>query len=410
MKAFFAAVKRSPKLAALTAALVGAVIVPAALMAWGPDRPTYTMASPADHVTFNSITDNPNHGDERNFVQIKDATAGGNYGEDVNLVPGHEYSVYVFYHNNASSTLNDSGVGIAHGAAMRVQMPATVSAGQEGRVTGIVSATNANPQQVWDEAYGHAAQDVALRYESGSAVINSLGAVNGQALPDSLITSGTPIGFDALNGELPGCTHYEGYVVFKFKAVAPNFSVEKTVSKAGANAFAKSINVNPSDEVEYSIQYKNTGTVEQDNVVFKDKLPAGVVYEPGTTKFVDSTTNGQWKNTADNNVVTGTGLNLGNYAPGSNAYVDFKAKIVDESKLPKCGANTLVNTATVETANGSQSDTASVVVNKVCQGVPPELPQTGTSDGILTITGMGALTAGLAYALRSARIRNLLRG
>ena len=41
----------------------GAVTVIAATsalvaFAWGPSRTTYTMAKPADHITFNSIVDN----------------------------------------------------------------------------------------------------------------------------------------------------------------------------------------------------------------------------------------------------------------------------------------------------------------------------------------------------------------
>ena len=76
-----------------------------------------------------------------------------------------------------------------------------------------------------------------------------------------------------------------------------------------------------------------------------------------------------------------------------------------------CGTNTVVNRATANTANGTKADTANVVVNKPCNvPVPvPELPQTGPAEGILTIAGLAALTAGIAYAVRSNRVRNLLR-
>lgn len=413
MTAFFNAVKRSPKLAALTAALVGVVVVPAALMAWGPsNRPTYTMANSAPHVTFNSITDNPKAGDERNFVGMREAGVG-NFRDDVALQPGKEYEVSVFYHNNANQILNDAAhnyAGIAQNAAMRVEMPANVKAGTEARITGYVSASNAQPQQVWDEAKGQATQDMDFRYVQGSAKVVSAGAVNGQIMPDSLFTTGAKLGFDALDGTLPGCTEFQGWVIFRFKTVAPEFSVEKTVSKVGANAFSKSINVNAGDELEYKIQYKNTGSVKQENVVVHDQLPAGVEYTPGTTALANTLTGGKWQKTTDNNIVTSTGLNIGTYAPNSNAYVSFKAKVVDASKLPKCGVNTLTNKVTVTTRDGKKSDTANVVVTKVCQGVPAELPETGPAEGALTIVGLGGLTASLAYAVRSPRIRNLLRG
>ena len=59
---------------------------------------------------------------------------------------------------------------------------------------------------VWDEAYGKASHgDVALRYVPGTAKIFSNGAVNGQALSDNLFKNGTPLGYDKLDGNLPGC-------------------------------------------------------------------------------------------------------------------------------------------------------------------------------------------------------------
>ena len=77
--------------AAAVAALAFAVVaVPAGLLAWGPSRPTFTMANPAPYVTFNSITDATNYGDERNFVMIQGAD--GKYTDDVTIENGKEYS------------------------------------------------------------------------------------------------------------------------------------------------------------------------------------------------------------------------------------------------------------------------------------------------------------------------------
>ena len=107
------------KLLVKVAALTFSVIIMAAIVptvhAWGPERPTYTNESPSDHVTFNSITDNIAIGDERNFVRI--AEAGINYElvDTLAIEPGKEYIVYIYYHNNAASNLNSTGVGIANG-------------------------------------------------------------------------------------------------------------------------------------------------------------------------------------------------------------------------------------------------------------------------------------------------------
>ena len=375
MKKLIAAIRRAPRRVAALAVIASAVLVPAALFAWGPDRPTFTVESPAPYVTFNSITNNPQWGDERNFVEIKDAAASNStYSDNTQLQPGHDYAVTVFYHNNAASNLNDAEhnyKGIAKDAFMRVQMPATVKAGQKATITGFVGASNANPGQVWDEAYGSSANDVALRYVPGSATIYSNGAVNGKTLPDNLYTTGTPLGYDALDGTLPGCNQYAGYVTFKIHVDQPNFEVQKTVSKAGANTYSESVTALPGDEVDYKIKYLDTGTTQQDNVVVRDTLPAGLTYENGTTQISASFTNNQWKPITDDSV-TGKGINLGSFAPGGAGYVKFRAKVTDNDKLKDCGVNTLINTAYADTDNGSKHDTANVTVSKTCEEKQPK--------------------------------------
>ncbi len=445
MKAFVDAIKRSPKLAILTGVLAAAIIVPASLLAWGPDRPTFTWANPSDHVTFNSITDNPVYGDERNFVRIKEASQPNSaYTDDIQFEAGKEYDIYVYYHNNAKTSLNASGVGVATDAKLRMEMPLIVKAGQTAAINGYISASNATPQTVWDSARGTASQDVALRYIPDSATINNFGAINGQKLPSNLWTTGTPLGYNNLDGVVPGCNEYSGYVKMRIVVDAPGFEVQKTVSKSGESKYSESVNVNSGDKVDYKISYKNTGTVQQNDVVIKDTLPAGATFVPGTVYMSNANTNSQWKKIDGDAVVAG-GINIGSYLPGGNAYVKFTA-IVDGA----CGTNTLVNTATAGTDNGYKSDTANVVVTKTCESnqisvcelatgkivtikdsdfdsnkyskdlaacnVAPtpetpvtELPQTGFDGGLMTFVGLGALTAGAAYAATSSRVRDLLR-
>lgn len=416
MKKLITAIKRAPKTAASISMLVAAVVVPAALFAWGTDRPTYTYDSPANHVTFNSMTGTENYGDERNFVRIKEATApNSTYADDINLQPGKEYSVMVFFHNNAKTSLNSEAEqfkGIATNTKMRVQMPATVKAGEKARITGFISADNAQPKEIWDEAYGAASNNVALRYVADSAVITSKGAVNGQKMPETLYTTGAALGYYALDGNLPGCNEFAGYVVFKVKVDQPNFEVAKTVSEKGKNTYQESVTVKSGSEVEYKIHYKNTGTTDQNDVVIKDVLPAGVSYVNGSTQVSNAASKNQWTPTTDNEVTKG-GLNIGNYAANGGAYVKFTAKVAANADLAKCGVNTLVNTATAQTKNGDKHDTANVVVTKECvpgtpvtpttPTVPTELPKTGASNAILSLLGLGSVIAAISYYVASRR-------
>ena len=61
---------------AVAALAVFATVPSASVMAWGPERTTYTMESPAPSAVFNSITDNPTIGDERRVTHQGSRTAG----------------------------------------------------------------------------------------------------------------------------------------------------------------------------------------------------------------------------------------------------------------------------------------------------------------------------------------------
>jgi len=400
------------RLKALVAMAAAAVIVPAAVMAWGPDRPTYDINHVADHITFNSITDNPNVGDERNFVTIKDAsnTSAGGWEDDVTVEPGHEYLVRLYVHNNAASNLNL----VAQNTRVMANLPNTTD--KRIPVEGFVTADNASPQQIWDQAYFNSDQDFNLTYVPGSAAMFNKVFPNGTQLSDGIVTSaGALVGYNAMDGNLPGCFNYAGYVTFKVKANLPesaNFKLTKEVSKHGANDWKKSYNAQPGETVDYLIEYKNTDSAQQDDVVIKDTLPAGMSYVPGSTKYGTSAHPDGVK-ASDN--ITGQGINIGSYAQNGGTWVIFSATVANNDQLPACGGNTLINVARAETDFGYKEDTANVVVNKFCQPgqTPPpvvELPTTGTTSNILTFVGLGVATAAAAYAARSERVRKLFRG
>lgn len=369
MKSILEAFRRAPKRVAGVLALVGAIAIPAGLLAWGPDRPTYTLENPADHVVFNSITNNKKHGDERNFVQIKEV--GGTYKEQVSLTPGKEYEVYAFYHNNAKSYLNSKEhnyKGIAVDAKMRMNFPKSVRKGEKARFDSVISASNAQPRDVWDEAYGlnTTDQDLHLQVIPGSAKITNLGKSNGSTMPNTLFTTGAPLGYDALDGKVPGCNEFSGYVTYRFKVAEPqkpNFTVEKQVAPAGSKQFSKQITAKPGETVEYKIQYKNTGNIQQNNVALKDILPQGVQYVAGSAYIASASTNGQWKQMTDALVSAG-GTNIGSYTAGSNAYIKLRATI---NKDLACGEHSLINTAEIHTQYGMKKDTAKVIVKKECE-------------------------------------------
>jgi len=422
MSSITSLIRRAPKrFSAVVAMIAAAIIVPAVALAWGPDRPTFTIENPAGYVTFNSITNNPAHGDERNFVQVKESTANNStYADSVALAAGKEYTIFMYYHNNAASNLNAGGTGIAQGAYAKAQIPAVVAKGSAStKAVGYIGASNANPLQVWDDiSFSNAtAGDIALRYVDGSAKIYNQGATNGATLSDNIITTGATLGYDALNGTIPGCNEFSGYITFTVKADQPNFDLQKQVRLAGTTEWKESVEAQPGATVEYQLQYKNTGTTQQNNVVLKDTLPANIAYVAGST-YLKNVSNPSAKQINDD-LTTATGINIGNYAPDSVAYVKFSAK-VNSNKDLFCSTTTLHNVARVETNNGSKSDAADVVVksdktcapNECLPGIPtgdvrctppPELPHTGIGENTVAFLGLGALIASIGYYIASRR-------
>jgi uncharacterized repeat protein (TIGR01451 family) len=358
--------KRAPKrLSAVVAMIAIAIIVPASLNAWGPSRTTYTIAHPADKITFNSITDNPAVGDERNFVVVKDAanTADGGWQDNITVQPGKEYLVRVYVHNNAASSLNLK----AENTRVSASVPTTT--GKSVSVSGFVTADNSDPKQVWDDIHFNSTSNFNLAYVSGSAEIWNNGyATTGQPLPDSIVTSaGALIGYNGPNGEVPGCFQYANYVYFKIKpqfAPTDTFQTTKQVRKLGDTNWSKSVNANPNDTLQYQITYKNAGEVNEYNVVVKDTLPAGITYIPGSTILTNP--NNPSGVVVNNDVVASTGMNIGSYKPGSIAYVQFNAKVSASSESLTCGPNTFVNKERTTANGGYIDDTANTVVTKTC--------------------------------------------
>lgn len=420
MKKIFQNKKRT-RVSTLITAFLAAIILPTSLIyAWGPDRDTFTIEKPASFITFNSITNNPNYGDERNFVIAKDAsnTSAGGWQDTVTIQDGKEYLVRMYVHNNAADNLNL----VAKSTKVMANVPNTFA--KSHQIDGYVTANNANPAKIWDSVVLKGDQDFSLTYVSGSAkYYNNINPSTGFSLPDSIVTSaGALVGYKSMNGDVPGCFEYSGIATFKIKATTkkdPNFTVTKNVRKAGSDQWSKKIKASIGDKLEYRIGYDNTGETVQNNVILRDSLPKGVVFTKGSSTLKNATNpSGNGKAIGNDSLITSAGVNIGNYTPKSNAYVYYGATL-NKSDL-KCGTNSLINKASASTDNGRKDDTAEVIVDVECEpneckpGIPEgdercedttvpgettpsELPKTGPFEIVLTIIGVALIVLGGAY-------------
>jgi uncharacterized repeat protein (TIGR01451 family)/LPXTG-motif cell wall-anchored protein len=360
------------------------------------------MAKPADHVTFNSITDNPNIGDERNFVGIREAGSSNKWFDTMNVQEGKEYIVRMYVHNNAAANLKL----VAKNVTAKVYLPTNTA--KSLQVNGFVNSSNAKPVEVYDHAIFTSDQNFNLAYVKGTLKFenNSVGKNGGVALPESIFTSsGAKLGYSKLDGNIPGCIQYAGYVSFTVKPqfAKPNtFTMSKKVSKHGAKQWVENYKATPGETVDYLIEYKNTGQAVQNDVVVRDTLPANQTYVNGSTTFYNSNNpNGK---TASDNIANGVGINIGSYGPGANAKVIFSAKIADKDKL-ECGDTKMINSAKVNISGVSISDTAEVVVTKDCDK-PKEPVFTCDALSAKLISGTKYQFKGEATALNGASIKN----
>lgn len=337
-----------------------------AVMAWGPSsRQTFTIEKPASYITFNSITNNPNYGDERNFVIAKDAanTQAGGWSDNVTVQDGKEYLVRMYVHNNAGANLNL----VANNTRVMANVPNNTA--KNIRIDGYISANNANPQKIWDEVNFTSDKEFNLTYITGSTrYYNNVNPNPGFTLSDSIVTnSGAHIGYDKMDGNLPGCFQYSGIVTFKVKATTkktPNFTINKQVRVSGTNeAWKENTTAKPGETVEYRVIYTNTGETRQNNVAVRDKMDAKLKYVNGSSSLKNATNPNGVK--ISDKIIEKNGINIGHYESKSNAIVYYRAT-VPQAKDLTCGVNTFKNVATIDTDNGSKSDEASVTVKRDC--------------------------------------------
>lgn len=360
-------------LASMLAAVIAVFGFGGSVSAWGPSgRTTYTNENPAPYATFNSITNNAAVGDERNFVRVRELGNNSKYADEVEVTPGKEYEVYIYYHNNAATNTNASGVGVATAVKASSAYPTVLHTSERGMISGIISwsyventTSAAKTGQVWDEAYLTTKTDgVVLRYKTGTATIHNGGSANGSVLSSDLFTTdGTYLGYNKLTGVLPGCAEYSGYITYTLVAEKTSATLSKKVSLDG-KTWVDKVNAKPGDYVTYKVMFENTGNTNLTNVIFKDVHDNGLSLRTGSTKiFNAANVNGK---TIDD-ILDISGYNTGDLAAGALVQVIYQAQVSTDTTYCK---KTLKNTITASyNSNQNMKDTANVYV--VCEDPTP---------------------------------------
>lgn len=195
---------------------------------WGPKREMFKLDSGgAPYATFNSISDNPNIGDERNFVGLRrtDAVAGSTWSDDVWAKPGDTFHARAYVNNAGTDSNGSVSAGWIQGA--RLQMG--LSEGKrEFSVFGILSGSNATT--VWDGATIHTDDGVDVILDSTSAKVeNNAAGSDGRSLPASLFgPDGAPLGYKVDDGVIKPGYKYAEYVTVTLRVVKAETAPESS--------------------------------------------------------------------------------------------------------------------------------------------------------------------------------------
>lgn len=370
-----------PKRTAALGLVLAIVMTPLAISAWGAKRPTYTIEKPANYITFNSITNNPNYGDERNFLSVRDldrkewdkANKNG-WTDTMTLKEGHTYEAKLYVHNNAAANLKL----VATNVRAHLNLPVKESTfSRQFEVNAFLWSDNARPNEIWDNIVLKSDRDFHVKVVSQKYFNNARPekTTSGFDLGSELTSAtgrgtGALLGYDKMDGKIPGCFAYDGYVSIKFKPVyrvvpKPDFDVSKSVNKSTAA---------PSDVIKYTLSFKNTGNANLHDVVLNDALPKQLSVVKDSVKSTTQFTG---------NVVDG--LKLSMVKPGEVVNITFDAKV--KADTLKCGDNIVTNSVSASSKEVAKEDksklsnnTVSTKVVKACQ---PNVPETPTPKPIV---------------------------
>lgn len=336
------------------------------------DRPNYTLEEINsgilnDVVTLNSISDSV-IGNEKNFVGAREYQKSNTEGienawqaNEIKVTNGQEYIIRAYIHNNNPNEYNTA-------TNTKIAFSIPTESGTNISVHGFISSDNAKPGEYWDDVLFTNDSSFHLEYIYGSALLENNGiAAGGTPLSDEIVTKassgGTLIGYYDLDGEIPGCYQYASYVSIRVKVVFDtDFRILQYVRLKGNTEWLHSLEAKVGDEVEIQFEYRNLDKRENlhEDVMVASLLPAALEYIPGSTVLYNSNhPNGL---SVNEDTIATTGINIGDYRIGANAYIRFSVKVTDTDL--DVGSNTLVNWTRGCVNNVVLQDYAAVVVYK----------------------------------------------
>lgn len=304
------------------------LIKPLASPYFSPQRKTYLIDNRPDFPVINSITNNSTIGDERDFFRVERVgVADWEFSNEISLKPGVIYSGFLHFFNDSIESSNNTAIN----TRISLQLPTEILSQKNVTASSTIKSENSFPQSVTDRVLlkNENDRDIVIRYIPGTALIINNGQLNGEKIHFQDLTGrGLKLGFDEKNGVLLPGEWYGGYIIFDFIIEKHDFSISLEASPLTTPRRWTPYSLILSDEntFEIRIKYLNTGTTEQRDVILSLRGPQGLSYVEGSTELSSPNTTWKSKKLSDD-IFSDTGVNIGHYAPWTEAYVKATFKI-----------------------------------------------------------------------------------
>lgn len=192
-------------------------------------RPTFQCITPtncpgANYVVFNSFTNAPNYGDERPFLDGKDATitGSGGYQDSIGVRDGQRIVLRTYIHNNANPGAIGVAAATAHNTRLQVILPTSKKTSNTAAAQ--ISADNASPGTVSDTVDFTGASPFTLAFDQSAPVQityrpNGTGDYVTRTVPSSAFTNAQTL--NATFGDWKGCFEFGALVTMTITVRMP---------------------------------------------------------------------------------------------------------------------------------------------------------------------------------------------
>lgn len=259
---------------------------------YSPDK-LYTMDDDIKRPLFNSVTNHPTLGDEREFIHIR---KGGEkeWKREMEIEAGGQYEVEVFFRNDGNPEYNSSKYDhntVAVHTRMAIDIPAFVS-----RSVALTACIMWNPlnQKCIDSIVlrPRDGKSKKIHYVIGQAKIYSKWKANESILPTSLFSfNGTWLGLNELQGVIPAGDEYSGHIKFYIdvERALEDEGVEIICqgSVDGKNWEENSIRVKAGSFITLKTTINNISTENLAGALFFEQIPDNCVLRDSATLFTN---------------------------------------------------------------------------------------------------------------------------